>query len=398
MQIGLLGLTLNSGNKGCEALAYGFLNILNEIGEKEKIKIRVYFILPFRPKSYMKYKAYRIAGKELDGLEKMYTNLSVRLIVYQQVYGRFVFSRTINCLNGVFDFTAGDSFTDLYGKDRFYSRTILKEEIINRNIPFILGSQTIGPFQDEAVRKKAVKVILNSKEVFVRDEKSMEYTKKISGRVPKLTTDVAFALPYDSSKKMTKKVKVGFNPSGLLWNESISLGNKFDLKTDYCTYCREVIRFLLSHENMEVYLVQHAAMEDLNFPDNDRISVLALKEEFPKTIVSPLFKTAMEAKTYIASMDIFLGARMHATIAAFSATVPVIPFSYSRKFEGLFQSLGYEYIISGRAETTENAIETTRLWLENIDELRECIEKSSKIVNERMDNLKKETLSVLRGL
>ena len=32
---------------------------------------------------------------------------------------------------------------------------------------------------------------------------------------------------------------------------------------------------------------------------------------------------------------------MHACIAAFSRNVPVVPMAYSRKFEGLFGSLGY---------------------------------------------------------
>ena len=32
---------------------------------------------------------------------------------------------------------------------------------------------------------------------------------------------------------------------------------------------------------------------------------------------------------------------MHACIAAFSSGVPVIPMAYSRKFEGLFGSIGY---------------------------------------------------------
>jgi polysaccharide pyruvyl transferase WcaK-like protein len=37
-----------------------------------------------------------------------------------------------------------------------------------------------------------------------------------------------------------------------------------------------------------------------------------------------------------------MGARMHACIAAFSASVPVVPMAYSRKFAGLFGSLGYD--------------------------------------------------------
>ena len=87
----------------------------------------------------------------------------------------------------VFDFTAGDSFTDIYGKERFYSRTRLKKAIIDRKIPLVLGSQTIGPFQDDNVKAFAAEVINESTEVFVRDEMSYRYTKEISGRTPILT-------------------------------------------------------------------------------------------------------------------------------------------------------------------------------------------------------------------
>ena len=65
------------------------------------------------------------------------------------------------------------------------------------------------------------------------------------------------------------------------------------------------------------------------YADNDKLAVDALHEIFPNTIVAPYFATPMEAKSYISGMDLFIGARMHATIAAISAGVPVIPFSYS---------------------------------------------------------------------
>ena len=47
---------------------------------------------------------------------------------------------------------------------------------------------------------------------------------------------------------------------------------------------------------------------------------------------------------------------MHATIAAYSSGVPVVPISYSRKFEGLFGGLGYGWMVPVRGLTTEAAI------------------------------------------
>jgi polysaccharide pyruvyl transferase WcaK-like protein len=73
-----------------------------------------------------------------------------------------------------------------------------------------------------------------------------------------------------------------------------------------------------------------------------------LAKEFPGAIVAPRFKTPQEAKSYISGLDFFAGARMHACIAAFSSGVPVLPMAYSRKFSGLFGSLGYELVADCR--------------------------------------------------
>ena len=42
---------------------------------------------------------------------------------------------------------------------------------------------------------------------------------------------------------------------------------------------------------------------------------------------------------------------MHACIAAFSSGVPVVPMAYSRKFEGLFGTLGYGRTVDCTTET-----------------------------------------------
>ncbi len=74
-------------------------------------------------------------------------------------------------------------------------------------------------------------------------------------------------------------------------------------------------------------------------------------------MLAPDFPDPSSAKTYIAGLDFFAGARMHACIAAFSSGVPVVPMAYSRKFQGLFGSLGFNRTVDCTTETAE-AIET----------------------------------------
>jgi polysaccharide pyruvyl transferase WcaK-like protein len=87
-------------------------------------------------------------------------------------------------------------------------------------------------------------------------------------------------------------------------------------------------------------------------PEDDYSASEAIARAHPNVRLAPAFANPSEAKTYIAGLDFFMGARMHACIAAFSSGVPVIPMAYSRKFAGLFGSLGYDHTVDC---TTEDA-------------------------------------------
>ena len=73
---------------------------------------------------------------------------------------------------------------------------------------------------------------------------------------------------------------------------------------------------------------------------------------------------------------------MHSTIASFSAGVPVIPFSYSRKFEGLYDNLNYPFVVHGRTDSTEQAVRKTLDWIENKEQLKKKIKEQLITVQE----------------
>ncbi len=395
MKIGLLGLIFRASNKGCEALSYAFLSIIDEIAARQNEIIEVTILSTFPSKKFLKAKGnYRKCMDEFLP-RHTYKNLNIDFCFYKMVCKRYMVSPGVKDCDVVFDFTAGDSFTDIYGRKRFFVRTALKQKIIDMKIPFVLGSQTIGPFKDKDVRDMAVKVINGCKEVYARDQLSVDYTEKISGRRPVLTTDVAFALPYTKKTHKNDIVNIGFNPSGLLWNGGYTGDNQFGLTVDYQKYCREVIQNLL--KKYEVFLIPHVLTDLTQSMDNDLVAVQALKKEFPSLIVIDNFITPMEAKSYIARMDGFIGARMHAAIAAFSANVACIPFSYSRKFEGLFDSLGYTRVIHGCSDTTDTAVEKTLDWIEKLNELQKEVIKCNELANEKTNELKDNLKNLLYG-
>lgn len=394
LKIGILGAAMRSpkavgGNLGCYALGYSFFEIMNMIAKQQGLHFQIVAIKTITVKGMIKQFVKNLIGSK-DVISNYYTELYDNLDFttgYVILVGekRYLLPSVKQC-SCVFDFTAGDSFTDLYGQDRFYQRTGLKKKIIDCGIPLILGSQTIGPFNDADVQKYAVDVIERCKAVFVRDGQSKQYVEQISHAKPIQTTDVAFFLPYYKSEKKEGKKKAGFNPSGLLWEGGYTGDNQFGLTVDYKQYCKSIIEYLISM-GYEVHLILHAyspiIKAGLYHADNDKLAVDALHELYPATVVSPSFTTPMEAKSYISGMDLFIGARMHATIAAISAGIPVIPFSYSRKFEGLFSSLEYPYVIEGTKWDTEKAIEKTKYWLDSINEIKECVSSCSDIITSR---------------
>lgn len=365
MKIGLIGLTFDSANKGCEALGYGFLNVLQRIAEQRNDKFDIIIFKACDVDKILKNinaDSLTISSIQLPGVGS-FKHWKSHLAAYK------------SC-DIVFDFTEGDSFSDIYGKKRFVKTALVKSLVIFSKTPLVLGSQTYGPYKNCFCRWYAAWIMKKSKVIFTRDKQSGALVKKISGRETIETVDVAFAMHYTQREIAVKedKLLVGFNPSGLLWNGGYSRNNQFALQVDYKEYCVQVIKRLLDEQKYTIYLVPHVLSDDLSEADNDMVACKQLQEIFQEVQVTPFFQTPIEAKSFIAGMDVFTGARMHATIAAYTTGVAVVPFSYSPKFEGLFGSLGYKYVISGRDMNTERAIDETIKYIHSCSDLRADID------------------------
>ena len=85
---------------------------------------------------------------------------------------------------------------------------------------------------------------------------------------------------------------------------------------------------------------------------------LWMKYANPRLKLAPFALGPIEIKSYIAGMDFFVGARMHATIGAFSSGVPVVPMAYSRKFNGLFMdTLRYNHLVDMKSDDNRACLE-----------------------------------------
>lgn len=371
MIIGLMGMEFESENKGCEALSYSFLNILNKI-DNENLLIYYFSNLGF--------------GK----VQETFPDLKFKRINLKIKDKKLNFFRAAHKCDYIFDVTMGDSFSDIYSKEVCLSDIRFKRIASTLSKKYILLPQTYGPFYSVEAKKGANKVFKNTDMVFCRDELSKEYIEKEFGIMDSiLSTDMAFALPFDKSYYSftnTKKKKIGLNVSGLLFRGGFTKNNQFNLKLDYPELIRKIIESISSE--YEIHLIPHVINFSENAHDDDYKTCQLLHEEYPNTILAPAFETPIQAKSYISNMNIFIGSRMHSTVAGFSSGVVTIPISYSRKFEGLFGSLNYPYVVNAKEKTTESAYELILKYIEKKDELSQVQSKSMIIVNQKNNGFK----------
>ena len=356
----MLGTDFLSANRGCGALGYSTIYILNQICREKEEPLEV-------------YSAVHTMGS-LSLPADMNVSVSLFLISPKKWEFWKQLQKVFRECDFIIDFTGGDSFSDIYGNKRFYLGSFIKQLAIWSGTPFIMGPQTIGPFQSGAARRFAVHILDKAADCWTRDRLSQAYMEELCGRMPSLTTDVAFSLPTVRNTEIcSDKIKIGFNPSGLLWSKNRSFQADKHIRADYREYVTQVLENLTADPQYQVYLLPHVFTRGDSSGENDLHACQEIHALFPDTEIIEDYDSPMEAKGVIAQMDVFIGARMHATIAAFSSGVATIPFSYSRKFEGLYHDLGYPYLISGEKTSTEDAVKTTLQWVKDANLLREKI-------------------------
>ena len=293
----------------------------------------------------------------------------------------------------ILDIGQGDSFADIYGKQRFELIDDIHRAARLLGKPYCLLPQTIGPFKNETIRKKAVKSIEKAALVMTRDRQSIDYVHEIALAQKNVREyiDVAFFMPYKKHVFSKDYVHVGLNISALLWHGGYTENNQFGLKADYQHIVRSLIDYFLSLPNIMLHLIAHVVHAERHV-ENDYAVNYDLWMEYgrnPRLVLAPLALTPIDVKSYIAGMGFFMGARMHATIGAFSAGVPVVPMAYSRKFNGLFvDTLQYPYLADLKAASEMDVLDIVKDAFAKRDDLKLAIaDRMNGVVKERGEML-----------
>jgi polysaccharide pyruvyl transferase WcaK-like protein len=277
--------------------------------------------------------------------------------------------------------------------------------------PLVLLPQTYGPFKSRIAKHTARYILRRSRFIFTRDKDGINYIKSIlserdSTEKLKFVPDVAFILDPRKPEHLAIEPKtnirgenstvVGLNISGLLFNGGYTKDNMFGLKTDYHKLIYNLVKMLMESKDTAILLVPHMFPQAVYQVESDPDACLKvykkLREIYPDRIFIVRGEYDQgEIKYVIGLCDFFIGSRMHSCIAALSQCIPAIGLAYSKKFHGVFGSIGLENCVADARNCDE---ETVMEKIKSAFKNRDNIQEHLKLV---IPGIKSEVLTMFKS-
>lgn len=384
MRAAILGTPVSAGNRGVLALGASLVNLCSADGREVVLMLGHRDNQPVFFRIGEEVRPVRVVNCRLSPRARVRDHLAwivvaavlyrvIPLASFRRVLSHFTpWIAALEEADLVGDIRGGDSFSDIYRIGRFYDGFLTAWTVILVKGSMVQFPQTYGPYQSRVARALARYILRRSSVVIARDEKSQEVAQKLIGSRQQvwLSPDVAFSLeaarpchievhpPLDGS---IRSGVIGMNVSGLMYNGGYTRDNMFGLRLDYRSMLPALITVLLKNHPGELWLVPHTygPPESVESdPEACRKVRAVLPEEIRGRvrIVTGEYD-CHEIKGVIGQFDFFVGSRMHACISALSQGVPCVGIAYSRKFEGVFDSVGMgEWVVDGRKVGNDEAV------------------------------------------
>lgn len=367
LSIGLLWHSLRSNNLGNGALTLSHIGMLKHAARAAGRPISIHLFDAGGPLWYR---------PENTDLDEMVIDPYDHILPGTQLW------RAVSHCDVVFDIGNGDLFSDIYGAEYFFLVSCHRIAALAQRVPLVLSPQTIGPFKREDLKSIARQLSIRCEKIFARDAESLSLLEEMGVTGAEQSVDVAFRLPFvRPSVVRGSTVRFGLNVSGLLYNDASSQRFAFGLKADYPTLIRTLISRLQKRSDLSLILVPHVVGDG----EIDDVWICTqLSKEFGLQL-APQFKSPIEAKSFIAGLHVLAASRMHATIAAVSSGVPVIPIAYSRKFSGVLRSVEYPLLCDLACDNVDDIVDSVEHALERVEELRAAASSSNAIAQSKLD-------------
>lgn len=309
---------------------------------------------------------------------------------------------------------SGDGFTDDYGIIESIASCydILLCKCLNK--PIVIYAQSIGPFKTK-LTKSLSRFCLNMVDLLiVRDEITNNYLQDIGvTNTIHFTADSAFLLdasPYEIIHEIFSKENIweddrpiiGISTSQLIYDLELKK-SKPNSENPYILLMAKIIDNLIDNLDAQIILVPHVTNDDRPVDDifvAEKIFNVAINKDKIRSINNEYGPE--ELKGVIGKCDIFIGARMHANIAATSMCVPTLAIAYSHKSYGIMRTLGMEkYVLDFQTMTFDDIIsKIDDLWINRvmikmelemiIPEIKEKAMLNGKMVKELLESLKSQ--------
>jgi colanic acid/amylovoran biosynthesis protein WcaK/AmsJ len=285
----------------------------------------------------------------------------------------------------------GDMLSLDYGLDSPFFFVGIAESVLRMGKPVILWGASVGPFSAlPGVERQMTAHLRHLSLVTIRESHTLAYLRDLGVSDNVLSvTDSAFVMqPQEMDLRSfwpTGHSVLGLNMSPIVESVRKAAGSTTSVFDETVAF----VQGILSASNLGVLLVPHVAPLDGSFRNSDerylaQIAV-AVGDAGGRVRCVPSGCNAPQLKYVISRCRYFIGARTHATIAAFSTGVPTISIAYSVKARGINRDLfGDErYVLDTREVSADSLAASLSLLDDNEKEIRHLLAERIPVWRER---------------
>ncbi len=341
-----------SQNHGCEAIVRGTKEIL-------KHKLRLF---SFASEDEVKYKVNEIVEVYSDtetpikrkSLKYLFVALQVKFLKKTTLFTKF---RKVQFFSKI---SKGDICLSI-GGDNYNYQGIWELADYNK-ILHQKGAKTVlwGCSIDEELIPNLTEDLNRYDMIITRETLTFNALKEIgiSTKI-RLCSDPAFQLKKNEvqlPENFSKKNMVGINLSPLI----LKYGNSELILKNF----ENLVQYIIKETDLQICFIPHVVASG----NDDREVMTPFFEKFDETDRVMILDdySCSDLKGFISNCRFFLGARTHATIAAYSTGVPTIAIGYSMKAKGIAKDIfgSYEnYVCPVQDFKIENELIKSFIWL-----------------------------------
>lgn len=235
---------------------------------------------------------------------------------------------------------------------------ILHQMAVDRNIPTVLYGCSI---EESLIDEQMLEDLKKFDLIVAREPITYNSLLKVGlGDKVKIYPDPAFALD-----KKELPLPDGFGKNGIVGiNISPLVISRENREGCIENNLKQLVNYILNNTDMDVLLVPHVVTAEND--DREPLQILKNSFKFSGRVLNIGEHSAEEIKGYIARCRFFIGARTHATIAAYSSGIPTIVVGYSVKSRGIAQDIfgtSENYVVQIERITENDCLLNSFKWL-----------------------------------